>query len=155
MRLNFIFPTLAVIGSALAQESRFLEIGGINPNLIVVILAILAFRLENPAYFFIAAFTGVIFAKTAPFWELAPLTVFFIAIILWLSKKAGPWNIHLGFLISLFMATTIFYVIADRTFILDRSSGFLYELAYNLFIGAIVWPVSYYFSNEISRRIKL
>lgn len=154
MRLNFITPSLAVIFAALAQEYRLLEFWGVNPNLTVIALALAAFSLEDFTDFFPTALAAAIFSKTAPIWEVAPLAIFLVAAVLWISKKAGPWNIHIGFLVSLFVATTIFYVTIDRAFILDRGSLFLSELAYNLIIGAALWLAINYFTNGISRRLK-
>jgi Na+-translocating ferredoxin:NAD+ oxidoreductase RnfD subunit len=154
MRPKFFIPVILAILAALAQELRLFEFWGLNPNLIIITLGLLAFTMDNLTEFFAAVLAGVIFSKTAPFWEIAPLAIFIAASIFWISKKASPWNIHIEFLISLFVATTIFYVVVDRAFILERTELFFGELAYNVSIGAFAWLTLNYFNNEISRRSK-
>lgn len=141
-KLNRFLVALLIMGLAfLVQKERLLSIGGINPNLLLVLALVFAFTEEKLGVIiplFLA--TALIIFTWTPFWIFEALAVLLIAFIIYLIKKFFTGNKLADFLIVIFLISGIFYAVIDINHLSLLSFKLIvWEMLYNLILGVIGW----------------
>lgn len=143
----FIFICLTGLLS-FAQAFGF-SVFGVKPNLALSALIAISFFVENIWQgFLLAALAGLIL-KFSPGFDSGILILFLIGAAAMFVRKYHPWHYFFGNLISIALATFVFYVILAENLI--GSVVFLKELAFNLIAGMVIFAfLSILWQNKIT-----
>jgi len=141
--LFFVF--LAVI----VQTNRFLELNGVNPNLILlfILLAVIwekEFRKALILIFLIIALSTVVL----PYWSKQILTLGGLGLLALLFKKFLTGGILGDFLILILLGSLGFYLITDYQYFFTDPIAIIAELFYNMGLGAILIIILKFFQRQ-------
>jgi len=136
-RCSALLLTLAFL--FLLQEQRVLAIGGINPNLILVVFLSLVFSGEpiTSLYLIALAFLGLVFLWT-PFWFMPAAIAVCIGCAASIFNAFLTGNRLLDFVVGLVIATVLVYAILAFPRLGTLSvPRVLFEALYNVVLGVI------------------
>lgn len=128
----------AVLVAAFIQELRWLAVFGVNPNLVLIALAISAFIVDRLPVYVAASLVGAVALKGAPIIEIASLALLGVATIFRLLRRLLPWSTEISIGFSIIFGTVIFYALVDYNFLIAGTSLFIKEAVYNLIIGSLI-----------------
>lgn len=138
---KFLLVFLALVVAFYLQQYRFLSLGGVNPNLILVGFSLLVFKIAD-----MRLFGGLLLATVAaavvltPSWFFQILTIAVLAIGFYFLKEVLIGNRTLDFLIIILAGTVLFYVIINVPHLsLIPIASIFKEVLYNLILGTILW----------------
>lgn len=139
-----LFLVALVILFFFLQQSRFLSIGGVNPNLLLIGATISVFIVPGFFYFliwFIGSVLGVFII--APQWFYEGFIVLGLSFIFFLSRKFLTGSHFFDFVSMLVLGTFLFYVLADILNLgnLPKIVVLFEEAAYNLILGMLLWSI--------------
>ncbi len=132
---GIILPLLTALVLPLVQGSQILRFEGVNPNLGVIGLMMLAVMVAGYLRFFIFSAFLIFLLKIIPGFELESAALLGVALFMKLFQGVAPWSSFAAPAFSVIMGTTIFYAIGDYSFIIGEPGFFLKELLYNLILG--------------------
>lgn len=137
----------------LIQQARTLEIGGTNPNLLLIFLLLCSHYWRIPFRFALALLIPlqILFMFAFPFftvWSGIVLLLFLVS-----SRFGGKvtGNRMIDFLVILFVGSILFYLFSELasnvaqfgvnfgSFFFSRFALFLKEVGYNLVMGVLGW----------------
>ena len=139
MLFKFLAFFLALTGVFFLQQYRLFVVGGVNPNLILVILAFLIFKTRNFWFFFGVGFGFLVFVfLTAPYWLLPVTVILLLTITFYFLRKMLTGNEFFDFPIVVFLNTIIFYLIFNfQALPLLPIRLIAAEILYNLILTAV------------------
>lgn len=137
------------------QTSHFLSLGGINPNLILlVILGGVISGKKLPELLVLVFMVILLSAVFLPYWLKEISILGGLGILALLFKKFLTGNIFFDFLILNILGTLGLYLTANFRYLFADSPAIIAELIYNLILGLITLFVTENFFYEKETRIK-
>ncbi len=139
---------IVILLLAFLERTRFLAIGGINPNLIIAGLAVSAFFAAPFLSYVLMSAVGALVMKSVPVFEYAPIAILVAAVFFWIVRLASPWRASISILAATIAGTAFFYAIVDYRFLLNRQYLFAFELVYNVIFAITLYLISAYIYGE-------
>lgn len=130
---------IAILLLAILQQSRFLVISGVNPNLVISGLAVIAFFAPSLLFYIFIAALGTLATKSVPGFESASAAILIAAVLFWVVRLAAPWRVSISASAAAAAGTAIFYAIVGYYFILGRPYLFAAEILYNIICAVILY----------------
>jgi hypothetical protein len=144
-----ILAAVAVVAAFfILGQFRFLSIADVNPNLLLIGLLFFAFKTDRFRFLAILfAVSAVLAVLFTPAWFLQYAVILFVVLLFYFAKEFMTGSRFFDFLISVFLATALFYVIVnlfefDLPYVL-----ILGEVVYNLIIGTLIWYAAQKITN--------
>ncbi len=130
------------------QQSQFLSIYGINPNLLLVIFLLFTFKADLLGQAIQVRLLGVLFAVLAvlvllfvPFWFLYFAGILVVVLIFNFLKNFMTGVRFFDFLISVILGTFLFYLIINFFGLGLPYVLILWEVVYNFVTGSLLYWV--------------
>jgi len=137
------------------QTNRFPSLGGINPNLILVVIFLGVILEKQPSRYLVLIFTIILLSVLwLPYWLKEILILGGLGFLAFWSKKFLTGNIFFDFLILILAGTLGFYLIINGRFFLTNPIAIIAELFYNTALGLLIIFLVKSFSYEKKTRIK-
>lgn len=137
--MRFLFLTAFVIFAALVQNTNFLVIAGIKPNLVLTNLIAASFFIESFWFYSLLLFFGVFLLQNMPGLNREILTLAGLLLSVFWLKKISPWQPLAASLIFIVGATALFYVFGGLTSAL--LPVLIWEIIYNVIVGAVIYLI--------------
>lgn len=135
----FLTDVVLVFLFGLIQSFSLISFYGVKPNLLLSLLTVLLFSVENFWQYLILVLTALISLKYSNF-ITKELAIFGIVMLLaFYFKRYLAEHEFLAIFSITVVLTIIFYVAIDYNFIINNLSSFLLELIYNLLASIIFW----------------
>lgn len=128
---------IILILAGLLQQTQFLSVLGIKPNLALVVILSSVYFIKDRRFFILLSIIGALLTMMAP--GLSPALIISIAlpIFFYLIKNIIPWQPLFSTLIFIFITTII----------LDYPNVFLAEIIYNISLGFVLYFI-FKFANS-------
>lgn len=141
---NFRFPLLIFL-VIIFSFVQFLDIQifGVKPDLPLVFIAVSVFFIKNKWEGIFLTSLSAFVLKFSPHPSREILFFLILGILMSLFYKYFPWHSLINSLVLVVLTTLAFYVLLNYPAIL--SSLFFKELAYNLFVGALLFLIFKFF----------
>lgn len=128
-----------VLSAFVLQLNHFLSLGGINPNLILLVIfggVILEKKLRN----YLALILAIIFLSVIfwPYWLKEIFILSGLGLAAFLFKKFLTGSAVWDFLILILLGTLGFYLTANFRYFSANPAALIVELFYNLSLGAVL-----------------
>ncbi len=143
---RFIFALLFLGLLIFLEMTRFLSLGGINPNLALIffsgILLEPYFRKRiKPGFFYVLLiFAFAVSLILSDFWVMPWAVLLFIILAVFFLRNFFTGRPFPDFLLTVGLGTVVFYGALKFATGSVFAGGFVFdELAYNLILGAIFW----------------
>lgn len=130
---------ILVFVAALAQGSRLLEVGGVNPNLLIAIFASLSFMVRRAPFYFLCAALGIVVLRFGSYADVTLLALLVVAAAFFIFSKFLTWHALINSLVMALAGTAIFYAVADYAFIISRYDILMMEMVYNAIVAIIFY----------------
>src|SRR3989344_419225 len=137
MAYKIIGIILLVVVAAFLQGANF-YIFGVKPNWVLAVFVALAFAADF-WFYLLLDFVALIILRFQPAfsWELGALAI--IIFLVFLAARHSLWKESVNFLVLIFAAPILFYLLVNPTFLYLQPGVFLLELFYNLLLGLTVF----------------
>ncbi len=138
----FILAIFALIFAATLQNGSFLFAFGIKPNLVLVLLAIFVFFVQQLFPYAILVLIGATFLRFAPGfgWEVAVLTL--VGLLFYYVRDRFLSSGLIGSLVFTLFGTLLFYLLLEPAFLYHEGVVVAKELLYNGLLGAILFVIT-------------
>lgn len=138
MDRRLIWFIILVAVAALLQQIPGFGIGGVRPNLVLIVVLALSFVTRGFLEYLILLAAAAVFINPG-----LKVTGAFLAVVLiaYFFSKLLPWRALLSYLFLLALSTTGFYLLTAVSFIRKSPSLFFQELFYNLVIGGLFFII--------------
>ncbi|MEK7192355.1 MAG: hypothetical protein AAB646_02485 [Patescibacteria group bacterium] len=139
MRNRVLISFTIIVLAGILQNSNFLNVLGIKPNLLLVALISLSFVINFFTNYLVFLLIGLFFLRftMAPELEIFVFTVLSLAAF-FLAKRL-PWLWAANSIALIFSSTLIFYLLLKPSFIYNHFSVFIGEAIYNSLLGILVF----------------
>ncbi len=136
-------------GVILLQITHVVEIQGINPNLVLVMMVIVPYIVAQLSLYGVIILYIALLLKTVPLFEVSTLGVLGMGVLAWCIKKYIPGERWLRVMLGVVLGTILFYGIVNPTILLSAPTMILKEVVYNLAIAMVGYGVmAYYYVYE-------
>ena len=130
---------ILVAAAGLIQNTDTLNAFGIKPNLALAVLVALAFFITTLFVYSALVLTAVAFLRFEGGFELSTLVFAIVAfLVFWLCEKL-PGKNFINNILSIGLATLVFYLAADPAFFINDTISVIKEGAYIRSIVAKTW----------------
>ena len=143
---KFITPILLVTMAAFLQQTNFLLIYNVKPNLVLVIIIVMAFFIEFLWYYLLLMLIGLSLIRTSPGFEKEIIVLGFLLLVIFPTKKILPWKPQISIALLTIIATILFYLFSSENIIIKSPALAVTEIFYNVIFGLIIY-LSYYVYN--------
>lgn len=131
---------IILILAGLLQQTQFLLVLGVKPNLALVVVLSLVYFIKDRWFFILLSIIGALLTMMAPGFSMALIISIAFPIFFYLIKNLIPWQPLFSTLIFIFITTII----------LDYPNVFLAEIIYNISLGFVLYFI-FKFANSKSR----
>ena len=139
--IKSILLVAIVVVAGFLQNTAFLDIAGITPNLSLVILIVLAPLVDDfLLYLIMVLASGSMLRFDAGIG--GPVLIFMlVAVAAYMVNKHFLWARSFGNLLLIALATVLFYALAAPSFLVNFWPLVLWEAVYNLVLGFIFYLI--------------
>jgi len=144
-----------IILAFIFQANHFLSLGGINPNLILLVV-FLSVILEKKISRFLVLIIIIILLSVVflPYWIKEIFILSILGLAIFLFKKSLTGNNFFDFLIIILLGNLGFYLIINPRYFITNPVVIIIELFYNMALGFLIIFGVKSFSYEKKTRIK-
>jgi len=144
-----------IILAFIFQANHFLSLGGINPNLILLVV-FLSVILEKKISRFLVLIIIIILLSVVflPYWIKEIFILSILGLAIFLFKKSLTGNNFFDFLIIILLGNLGFYLIINPRYFIANPVVIIIELFYNMALGFLIIFGVKSFSYEKKTRIK-
>ncbi len=140
MKILIAFTALFI--AFILQQFRFLSLGHVNPNLILIGFLFLVFKRANLMFLgsllLGVALTALLFI---PQWFLQVLVVLLLIMAFYFIKNFMTGNRFFDFLLAVILGTIVFYTAVSLLRFSFSAALILGEILYNTVLGAVIWNI--------------
>jgi hypothetical protein len=151
MDRRLISQIALIVLVAILQNTRWLSLGGININLVLILVVALAFIVRHWSEYFLLVILAAIFLKSENFWDWSSGIFIITSFLVYLGRKFSPWRSLVSYPLLALLATVTFYLALDWRFVKEDYLILLRELVYNLIFGGLLYLILTRFYDEETR----
>lgn len=138
---KYIFLVLLVILVGTLQSTNVLNLYGIKPNLLLIVLISASFFISDTLIYLSLVFLGMIMLSFKGGFELEQLVLGILSIASFFAGRRLHWQPFLMNLSFIGIGTIIFYFLISPAFILNNLFLVSGEVIYNLAFGVIFFKI--------------
>jgi hypothetical protein len=138
---KYIFLVLLVILVGILQSTTVLNLYGIKPNLLLIVLIAASFFVSDTLIYLSLVFLGMIMLSFKGGFELEQLVLGILSIASFFAGQRLHWQPFLMNLFFIGIGTIIFYFMISPAFIFNNSLLVSGEVIYNLALSAIFFKL--------------
>lgn len=144
-----------IILAFILQANHFFSLGGINPNLILLIIFLGVISEKKISRFLILISVIILLSVVfLPYWSKEILILSGLSFIAFLSKKFLTGNVFFDFLVIISLGNLGLYLIINPHYFITNPIAIIIELFYNMALGFIILFGVEKFFYEKKTRIK-
>ena len=126
---------------AFVMQLGWLRIMGINPNVLLVLLIIVARHTKNIWGYWIAVAISIALLETTPGFEWESLCIIVIACTSILWSRYAPFHPLLGTMVLIILVTIGWHAVFIGDLIMQKPMIVIGEIIYNTLLGVIIYGV--------------
>ena len=139
---ELILAVFLVAALGMLQNTNFLNIAGVKPNLSLVLLIALSFFIRNFFVYLILVLVAGIFLRFEAAFEPANLVFTLLVVAVYLLERKLPGRQFLNSLLLTALGTFIFYAVIDFSFFASYLFTIFEEMLYNIILGVLLFFIS-------------
>ena len=136
---KFLLVLLIILLAGLLQNTDFLTVAGVKPNLLLAVLIAASFFIEEAAIYILLVLISAILLKFNAGLEPESVAFALVALAGGLIGKRLSWLPIFNNLALVGAGTIIFYVLTAPAYFVSNFTGFGIELIYNLALSIILF----------------
>ena len=137
--MDIMKPLLYITLAAVLQHTRLLMIGGINPNIVLVLLVVLPYIMARGSGYVLAVLCSAVLNKTSPTFEITSIALMVAGLMSWYAKSLLAVTGVLRVVFGMISATIVFYIITNANFLATQRMTVIEELLYNTCLASILY----------------
>ena len=138
---RFLLVLLIVLLAGVLQNTHFLNLAGVKPNLLLVVLIAASFFIEEATVYILLVLIAAILLKFQASLELELVVFALLALAAGLIGKRLHWLPIFNNLVLVAGATVLFYLLTEPAYLVGSLGAVGIELVYNLFFGIVFFKL--------------
>lgn len=139
---DFILGVFIIAAGALIQNTDFLTVASIKPNLSLSFLISFSFFFPINAYLFLVAI-GLVFLTFQPGFELL-FVAFAVSVIgVFILRNKLPGKAFLNVMVLTALATAFLYLLGDAKFLYTAPITVIKEMVYNVLVSVFMYFLAF------------
>ncbi len=136
--IRFALALILLVLGAYAQYAHVMQIGEVNPNIVMVLTIVYMFFLGSTALVSVIILVAALLVKWEP--GLSYELVGFVGVLFlaWALKKNVRWQPSVGVSVLVIGATALLVLILDPYFFIAHPGIILGEMVYNVALGNLL-----------------
>ncbi len=139
---RFAIGALLTVLGGILQASGIAAVSGVRPNVLLVVLTVLAFFFWDWVMYAGILSIVIVFAKSEVGFEAPYLALILISGAVFLLKQRLPGNQFSNTTFAIGVGTVLTYAVADPAFLTNDPITILIEVFYNMLVGIVVYLVA-------------
>ncbi|MEK7554615.1 MAG: hypothetical protein AAB518_01355 [Patescibacteria group bacterium] len=136
---RFAAGALLVLLAGIIQSSGIAAVGGVRPNILLVLLLTLVFFFREWKSYAALIAIATIFSKTEIGFSSPYIVIAIISACVFLVKPHFPGHRFFNVILAVIAGTIITYVITDLKFLGNDPFTVMIEVVYNVLVGIVVY----------------
>ena len=138
---NFFVLLLIVLSAVLLQNTGFLNVYGVKPNLVMAVLISISFFAADLASYIFLAVAALVGLKFRAGFEIESLIIIGLSRASFVMGRRLQWKPFINNAVLIGVGTILFYLLAAPGFIASNLPMVLGELVYNVILGTIIFKI--------------
>lgn len=135
--VKFVLAGMVLIAGAYVQYARIAQVGGVNPNIVMVLAIAYMFFLADTVVASVLILSAALLVKWEPGMSYALAGFMGVLFLVWMLKKNIRWQPLVGVSVLTAGATALLALVVDPYFPISHPGIVAGEVVYNMALGVL------------------
>jgi hypothetical protein len=134
---RFIFAGMILIAGAYVQYARIAQVGGVNPDIVMVLAIVYMFFLSDTVVASVLVLAAALLVKWEPGMSYGLIGFMGVLFLVWVLRKHIRWQPLVGVSVLTAGATALLALVVDPYFLVSHPGIVMGEVVYNVALGGL------------------